>query len=208
MALKIYEVISISPKVIVLTGTPGVGKTAVAKALASKLGAQYIGLGNIVKEENLILGKDEARGTLVTDMRKLSGRIRGILRKSRGCVVIEGHYAPDVVPKSFMPYIFVLRRDPGKLRAEFEVRGYDEGKISENLASEMLDVCLISAIKKHGLERVDEIDVTDMRVEDVVDEILKVVEGRRGCRTGVVDWFNRLDEEGRLDEVLALLEKS
>jgi len=197
----------IPPKIIVLTGTPGVGKTVVAKALASKLNAQYISLGNIVKEENLVLEVDEARDTIVVDLKKLSKRIKEILGKSMGCVVIEGHYAPDVVPESFAPYIFVLRRELGKLKAEFEARGYDERKISENLASEMLDVCLVNAVGKHGLERVDEIDVTDMRVKDVVDEILKALDGRKSFKIGVVDWFSKLEEDGRLDEILALLEK-
>lgn len=197
----------IRPKIIVLTGTPGVGKTVVAKALASRLKAQYVSLADLVKEGNLVLEVNEARDTVVADLKKLSRRVRDILKKSMGCVVVEGHYAPDVVLKSFAPYVFVLRRDPEKLKAEFEARGYDERKISENLASEILDVCLVKAIRKHGWERVDEIDVSEMRVEDVVDEILKVLDGRRNCRIGVVDWLSKLEEDGRLDKVLASLGK-
>jgi len=190
----------------VITGTPGVGKTAVAEALASELKAQHISLADLVREENLVLEVDETRDTGVADLRKLSKRVREIIR-SAGYVVIEGHYAQDVVPKSLEPYVFVLRRDPEELKAEFEARDYGERKILENVASEILDICLVDTIRKHGLERVDEIDVTNMRVEDVVDEILKVLEGRRNCRTGVVDWLRRLEEDGRLDEVLASLGK-
>ena len=197
----------IRPKIIVLTGTPGVGKTVVAKALASRLKAQYVSLADLVKEGNLVLEVNEARDTVVADLKKLSRSVRDILKKSMSCVVVEGHYAPDVVLKSLMPYVFVLRRDPEKLKAEFEARSYDERKISENLASEILDVCLVNAIRKHGWERVDEIDVSEMRVEDVVDEILKVLDGRRNCRAGVVDWLSKLEEDGRLDKVLASLGK-
>ncbi len=195
------------PRVVVLTGTPGVGKTTVAKALASRLGARYVGLGDVAKAENLVLETDEVRGTLVVDVRRLSRRVRELLGGSEGYVVVEGHYAPDVVSKRFMPDVFVLRRDPRELMAEYARRGYGDAKVSENLASEMLDVCLVSAVGKYGLEKMHEVDVTGRPAGEVVDEILGVLEGKRERRTAAVDWFSRLDEEGRLDEVLASLEK-
>ena len=54
-------------RIILVTGTPGVGKTAISRLLTSKLGAKHIELGELVKRENLICGVDKARGTLIVD---------------------------------------------------------------------------------------------------------------------------------------------
>lgn len=72
----------------------------------------------------------------------------------------------------------------------------------ENLAAEALDVCLYDAIKRCGVKKVCEIDVTSKSVGEVVEEILEVLSGSRECRVGVVDWLGKLESEGKLDEYL------
>lgn len=140
-------------------------------------------------------------------MERLSKRIEEIIHNSLKDVIIEGHYASDAVPSSLVSHIIVLRRNPEELKAEFEARGYDERKVSENMATEILDVCLVNALEKYGLERVDEIDVTKMSVDDVVEEVSKLLDGRRKPRMGLVDWLSELDKDGRLDQILSLLSK-
>ena len=66
-------------RVIVITGTPGVGKTTISKALATKLRALYLSVGDLVKTENLILGVDVERQTLIADLKKLRERINSII---------------------------------------------------------------------------------------------------------------------------------
>ncbi len=71
-------------RVILITGTPCVGKTTTAKSLATKLGAQYINLTDFAKTYNLTSGEDEERHTTIIDeaaMRlKLKENIAGIQR--------------------------------------------------------------------------------------------------------------------------------
>ncbi len=50
-------------RVILITGTPCVGKTTTAKQLAAKLGAEYINLTDFAKANNLTLGEDKERDT-------------------------------------------------------------------------------------------------------------------------------------------------
>lgn len=194
-------------KVIVITGTPGVGKTTVSKALAVKLGGSIISLTDIVKEENLISEIDDERKTLVADLKKTSKRVREIIDKSEKDIIIEGHYASDVVQSNRVSHAFVLRRDPEELKAEYESRGYNNRKVAENVTAEVLDVCLAETVKKYGVDKVDEIDVSKKSIDDVVDEILKTLEGKRKPQSGTVDWLGRLEEEGRIDNILPLLSK-
>jgi adenylate kinase len=190
-------------RVIIITGTPGVGKTTVAEALAHRIGAKYVNVGRLVAEEGLASSVDVERKTLVADMDRLSARIMEIISVSGGDLIIEGHYAYDVVPKDAKPYVFVLRCDPAELEARLRKRGYDERKVSENVAAEALDVCLIGAINRFGKNLVDEIDVTRMDVNAVVEEILSIINGEKTVKVGKVDWLGKLEMEGRLDGFLS-----
>lgn len=189
-------------RVLVITGTPGVGKTVTSKVLADRLGALYVSLTELVKNENLVLGIDEQRDTLIADIKKLSKRVRAIISSSPKDIIVDSHYAPDVISSMSASYIFVLRRDPSDLKTKLQERGYSEKKVLENVASEVLDVCLSSAIKKYGLEKVDEIDMTLITVEEAVEEILQVLDGRKPVLVGKVDWLGKLEEEGKLEDFI------
>jgi adenylate kinase len=189
-------------KTILVSGTPGVGKTTVSQKLASGLDAQYIGVTELVKTGKLVTSVDEERKTLIADTEKVSKQLQKILDKSEGTIVIEGHYVVDVVPKKEVKAIFVLRRDPHELKKVLEKRGYTEKKIRENLAAEILDVCLWDAISAYGADKVCEIDVSGKTVEAVVEEMLQVLEKKKECRSGIVDWLGQLEKKGQLEEFL------
>lgn len=195
------------PRVIVVTGTPGVGKTMVSKALTEKLGGLYINITEFVKRKNFILGVDSKRNTIVADLNKISDMINQIIKNVSLDVVVDGHYASDVVSSDVVSYAFVLRLDPAVLEDRLRARGYKENKISENVASEILDVCLVDTIKEYGFKRVDEINTSKMSVEDVVKEIFKVLNGQKKCRVGIVNWLDKLEKDGRLDRFLTIIDK-
>jgi adenylate kinase len=191
-----------SRKVIVVTGTPGVGKTTVSQKLADKLDARHLSITNLVKEEKLITSVDKVRKTLVADTEKVAKRVQEILRSSVDNIIIDGHYAVDVVPKKDVNLIFVLRRDPAELKDVMEKRGFEGKKLWENLAAEILDVCLLDALSACGADKVCEIDVSDKTVEEVMEEIISVLDKKKTCQNGIVDWLGKLDDEGRLGEFL------
>lgn len=189
-------------RVVLITGTPGVGKTAVSRLLTSRLNATHIDLSELVRREKLTSGVDKARGTLVADMEKVSERVRDILRGCERDVIIDGHYAVDILLAKDVHMVFVLRRNPEELKEAMKNRGFKERKLWENLAAEVLDVCLWDAVRTCGYGKVCEIDATGKRIEEVVEDILSVLEGKRRCRVGVVDWLGKLEKEGRLNEFL------
>lgn len=189
-------------RIIIITGAPGVGKTSVSALLASKLDAAHIDVGELVIRENLVIGKDGVRDTLIADMAKVSERVKEIIARTKGDVVLDGHYAVDLVPASVVSRVFVLRRNPEELKPLMEARGWAGLKLWENLACEVLDVCLSDAIKACEAKKICEVDVTGRNVEEVVDEIIEVLNSKRRCFVGVVDWLTYLEMQGRLDEFL------
>jgi adenylate kinase len=189
-------------RIIVVTGTPGVGKTLVSRLLASKLDALHIDLGELVQRERLWSEVDKTRETLIADMPKLSKRVQEMIKRSKKDVVLDGHYAVNVVPAENVSIVFVLRREPEELRRSMRKRGFEGKKLKENLAAEILDVCLYNAVKVCGLEKVCEIDATGKQAEEVVEEAATVLEGKKSCTVGTVDWLGKLEKEGRLEEFL------
>lgn len=192
-----------SRSAILITGTPCVGKTSVARSLASKIGALYVNLNDLAVRENLIVGRDEKRGSIIVDEPRLKDRLAEIIEKcDEENVVIDGHYAASVVSSKLVDYVFVLRRDPVELRRLMEKRGFSNQKLWENLASEILDVCLIEALKFHGEEKICELNITSRNVEEIVEEIIDILKGYKKCCVGIVDWLGKLEEENLLDEYM------
>jgi len=190
-------------RVILVTGTPCVGKTSVARSLTSKIDALYVNLTELAVRENLTLGRDEKRGSIIIDEARMKRKLDEIIKNcDKSAVVVDCHYAASIVSTKLVTHVFVLRRDPVELRKLMEQRGFSNRKLWENLASEILDVCLVEALNFHDEEKVCELNVTGKSVEEVVEEILSVIEGRKKCLVGVVDWLGKLEKENLLDEYL------
>jgi len=194
-----------STRVILVTGTPCVGKTSVACLLASKLDAFYVNLTELVLHENLVLGKDEERGSIIVDENRMRRKIREIVEDcDKSEVIVDGHYAVSVVPEKLTTHVFVLRRDPVELRKFMEQCSFSRRKLWENLASEILDVCLCEALNVYENGKVCELDVSGKSVEETVNEILNVLNGSEECHVGVVDWLGKLESEDLLEEFLRI----
>jgi adenylate kinase len=189
-------------RVILITGTPCVGKTTTAKALAVKLDAKYINLTDFAKANDLILGEDKERGTFIVDEENMPAKLTEAIDSSdKPYVIVDGHYASAVTPAEHVAKVFVLRRDPRELKRFMEGCGYSGSKMWENLQAEIIDVVLGEAVETHA-GRVCELDVTGRSVEAVVKEILDVLEKHKTCFVGAVDWLGMLEREGITDQYL------
>jgi len=192
-------------RVILVTGTPCVGKTSVAQLLISKLDALYVNLTNFALCEKLVLSEDEERGSIIVDEKRMRRKIREIIENcEKTDIVIDGHYAVNVVPEELTTHVFVLRRDPVELEKFMERCGFSGYKLWENLASEILDVCLCDALNVYEEEKVCELDVSGKSAEEIVCDILGILNGSEKCRVGVVDWLGKLESEGLLEEFLRI----
>jgi len=185
-------------------GTPCVGKTLVSSRLATELNALHIDLGELVTREKLSSGVDKDRGTLIADRAKLSRRVQEMIRRQgrNRDIIIDGHYATDIVPSKNVTRVFVLRRDPEELKRLMETRGFKGRKLWENLAAEVLDTCLYDAVKAVGLNKVCEVDVTSRRIEEIISDIVSILDEKKPCTVGIVDWLGKLERENRLGEFL------
>jgi adenylate kinase len=194
-----------SKLVILITGTPCVGKTMVAKRLTAELDALYINLTDLAKKHNLTISEDKERKTTIIDEEKMRRKIRETIDTTeKSTIIVDGHYAAAVVPKSYVTRIFILRRNPVELRRFMEKCGFSGAKLWENLASEILDVCLVEALREHKKEKVCELDVTGKTAEKISREIIVIIDTREKCLAGCVDWLGMLEKQGLVGEYLKI----
>ena len=190
-------------RVILITGTPCVGKTTVAQHLTAKLDALYVNLTDLAEKHSLTLGEDKERKTTIIDEDKMRAKIGETIDTSeKTTIIVDGHYAAAVVPKRYVTRIFVLRRNPIELRNFMEKNGFQGAKLWENIASEILDVCLVEALREHKKEKVCEVDVTGKTTENVASEIIAILDSRKKCRVGCVDWLGMLERKDLTGEYL------
>jgi adenylate kinase len=188
--------------VILVTGTPCVGKTFLAKQCAERLDAFYVNLTDYATQNSLTLGEDTQRGTVIVDEEKMRQALAVTINTSVCSVVVDGHFAASVVPDGLSTCVFVLRRNPVELKEFMKKEGFSEEKMFENLSAEILDVCLVEALQMQT-GKVCEVDVTGKSIDQSVDEVLSIILGKRDCFCGgTVDWIGFLEHEGLADQYL------
>lgn len=75
---------------IIITGTPGVGKTTHAEQLARATGLKHVSVNQIVKDEGFHEGKDEETGSWIVDEDKVCVRSELLLGRRKCWVLKEG----------------------------------------------------------------------------------------------------------------------
>jgi adenylate kinase len=188
----------------VVTGTPGVGKSLFSKRLASEIGATPIDVGKVALQEGFVVGTDVQRRSKIVDMKALSKWVRSLLHEVKGPVILEGHYVSAVVPNHLADLVIVLRCDPKELMKRLRRRRISRKKVYENVAAEVLDVCLVNALESFDKKKVCEIDTTRRTLNSIIREAKEVVDGRIAPTFGKVDWLSRLEKSGELDALMDL----
>ena len=173
-------------KTIFITGTPCTGKTTVSEVLSTRLNCKLVKINDLAIENDFVLGIDEDKGYKVIDIDALDGKVSELI--SDELTIFEGHlshlcHGADKV--------VVLRVRPEILQDRLNARDYSDSKIRENLEAEALGVCTVEAFDIHG-ENVSEIDVSDMSVDEIVEAIVCVIEGKTNYSVGEIDFMDFL----------------
>ena len=186
--------------VIVIGGSPGTGKTKVAKILGSKLSVEVISLGQLADESGCITAEDKARQTGIINEDCLVDVLDELTDDKSKSMVIEGHYI-DLVPSSAVQWVFILRTHPETLKMRLSERNYSIEKVTENVEAEVIGVCQLDALDAFGEARVFEIDTTDLSAPETAENIENLMKER--SEPVRIDWMAMLEEEGRLDDFLS-----
>jgi len=155
--------------IIAITGTPGTGKTYLSKRLSKVSGMEYFDLNKYIRDNRLYDSYNKKDKTYDVDIKKLwklnklflkyhlKNKVMNELvkknielkkflssisksKKSSG-IIIDSHMSHYL--KS--DYCVVVKSDIKKINRRLKARGYPKKKITDNIESEIFDICLSEA---------------------------------------------------------------
>ena len=154
---------------IAITGTPGVGKSTVAKLLVSALPLPLFDISRLVKERELYTGLDKRRNTYIVDEEKLLDFL-----KNKENFIAEG-LAAYIIPSD---YLVILRLNPDEVAKRLIKRNYTSEKVNENVEAERLGIIATDAMNLGRYKHIIHMDTTGKKPEEIAKEILKLIENK------------------------------
>jgi adenylate kinase len=153
---------------IIITGTPGTGKTTIAKKLSKKLGFDLINEKDFALNNGLanpFNGKEIEID--VNDFKKML--LKAINGKK---VILEGHLLCEIsLPADLC---VVLTAKPKIIEERLKKRKYSDEKILDNMFCEEINYCLNKAKKKYlYITKVDSSVNPDKCIKFILNELMK-----------------------------------
>ena len=171
---------------LVLTGSPGVGKHTVSEELAKVLDYEIVD----VNKEAIKAGMPKRDGSIDVDVEQMKGLLKGMLTEKS---LIVGHLAVYVISKTQVSKAIVLRKNPYELIQIYEKRNYTDEKKSDNLGSEILGTIAYDSIKKFGSDKTFQVNTTSLTTEQTVKKIVGIVCDNSDGDT--VDWLTEISKK-------------
>ncbi len=134
---------------ICISGTPGTGKTSLAKLLSRELGFPILDVKRFIKEKDLSAGYDKKRRCDIVDIKILTKELVQEIKKTKKVhdpkgIIIDSHLS-HYLPKRLVTLCIITRCSLKELELRLKKRKYSKEKIRENLDSEIFDTCQIEA---------------------------------------------------------------
>lgn len=191
-------------QILIVSGTPGTGKTTISKNISNYIKAKVISLNELAISKNLIVKYDVKRETSIINNKKLISFLIELIedykKEDLEFLIIESHFS-DIVPEQYINFVIILRCDPDELYNRLKRRGYKREKIRENVQSEILGNCVNYFINKPLNIPILEIDTTNVSIESITKTIVDILRKKIDIDdfyAGKVDWLEKLFQEDRL----------
>ena len=171
---------------VLVTGTPGTGKTSLCAMLQDQLGLKHIEVGKLVKDEHFYTEFDAAFDSYIVeeeDEDRLLDYLEPIVVRG-GCAV--DYHSCEMFPKRWFGCVVVVRADTDKVFDRLTARGYSEAKREENIDAEIADVCELEARRSYDKS------IIEVRQSNSLGDLLETVEV---VRRYVSKWTPKLQEQ-------------
>eukprot|EP00126_Sphaerothecum_destruens_P001383 Sdes_comp14243_c0_seq1m3444 len=176
--LKITHNKTRNPNILV-TGTPGTGKTTFCELLAEVTENQliHVNVGDLVKKNKLYTEYDEEYECFVLDEDAVCDEIEEMMEKNdrQGGLIIDYHGC-DFFPERWFDLVLVLRTDNSALYDRLVARDYSKKKLEDNMQCEIMQTILEEARESYSDSIIKEIHSNN------VDDMEKNV-------ANIADWF-------------------
>ena len=153
---------------IIITGSPGVGKTSVAKTLGKKLGCTVLNEKQFALEEKI--GKwNPEEDELVIPMEPFAKALNKLFTEKKK-VIIEGHLLCELKTKA--DFVVLIRVHPEVLEGRLHLRNYSEEKVQDNVFCEGIDYCKKKVLRNYPEKKIIEVE-SGKSIKETLDRIIK-----------------------------------
>ena len=150
-------------KIIIISGTPGTGKTTLSKKLSKVMDFYYLDVNKLISKHKLSEGYDRKRKTKVIDVNKLNKKlileIKNFKKQNKkyNGIIIDSHLS-HYIPRKYVDFCIVTKCDIKELNKRLKNKKFHQSKIKENLEAEIFDICYNEA--KQGKHNIIVVDTT------------------------------------------------
>ena len=166
---------------ILITGTPGVGKTSFAVLLQEKLkelkGLDFknINIGKLINEKKLYKKWNKEFDVPEFDDDMVNDELEPILNE--GGVILDFH-SSSFIPEALINFVVLLRCNNTELYDRLVARGYSEKKITENIDCEIMEVTAEEVRDSYKQDIImelksEKIEDMEINLEKVISELEK-----------------------------------
>jgi len=182
-------------RAILVTGTPGTGKTTVSRLLAKAVHAKYVSPEILLPRKGIDYTYDERRKTCIVSIRRLRSSLASLAGRTDRGLIIDSHIAFKITSSPKLQRVIVLRCNPAVLERRLKRKHWSKRKISENVLAEILDICLWNAVQNYGWRRISEIDTTDKRPSRVLQLAIRALKQRKVRKQPKAQWLSSLKHQ-------------
>lgn len=128
---------------IIISGTPGTGKSTLAKVLVSKIKFKFLNIEPVLKK--ISEGYDKKKYCKIINLKKFNQEIIKLIKKEKKDFIIASHLIHHL-PKEYVDLCLITQcSDLKALKKRLQKRKYSCKKIEENLQCEIFEICLSEA---------------------------------------------------------------
>ncbi|WVZ62838.1 hypothetical protein U9M48_012537 [Paspalum notatum var. saurae] len=127
---------------VLVTGTPGTGKTTTCSLLAEASALRHVNIGDLVREKSLHDGWDDELQCHVINEDLVCDELEDMMEE--GGILVDYHGC-DFFPERWFDLVVVLQTETSILHDRLTSRGYMGSKLTNNIECEIFQVLLEEA---------------------------------------------------------------
>ena len=136
-------------RLLIITGTPGTGKSTVAKLVCNELDLEHIDFHKIIEKDSILSANfNKEKDCYDLDMDRVEELLKLKLEENPCKIMVFDTHVAQHLPKEMILAAIVMRCSDLKiLEKRLLDRDYSVSKVKENLDSEIFDVCCDEAME-------------------------------------------------------------
>lgn len=158
---------------ILISGTPGVGKTTLSKKIKEQFYLKHIELSEFIIKNDLYTNYNKGLDTLEFKANKVRKYLQDYLKNDDN-FIIDTHTV-DIVKKINFDLIFVLRISSDILYKRLLERKYNQSKITENIEAEIFGIVEERVYEYFNDESVYIVILDELCEEDLCNKVSSII---------------------------------